>query len=234
MSDEGKVDQSAEIKSNMDVFECIATRRSIRKFLRLDVPMEMLGAVLDAGRYAPSSGNVQNWRFIVVKKPETIAQIAEASMQQLWVAQAPAIIVVCSDSEKLQMFYGTRGERLYAIQNCSASIQNMLLAAHAIGLGASWVGAFDENILGRVLGIPESVLPQAIIPIGYPDEIVPTPMHYTLESLVFVEAYGSRVANIKRVMQNPDIGGFVAKKVTGTINAVKDIVEKGKSSFTKK
>ncbi len=232
--EEVKVEEKTDISANMDVFECIATRRSIRKFMELDVPMEMLGAILDAGRYAPSSGNVQNWRFIIVKNKDTIQKIAEAAMQQLWIGQAPAVIVVCSDSEKLQMFYGTRGERLYAIQNCAASIQNMLLAAHAIGLAGCWVGAFDEAILSRVLSIPENVRPQAIIPIGYPDEIVPTPMHYTLESLCFLESYGSRIVNIKRVLQNPDVGGRLSDMIKGVVDASKDIVDKAKSKLKKK
>ena len=210
----------------MNVFEAIATRRSIRKFTAQDVPMEILGVVLDAGRYAPSAGNLQTWRFIIVKNPENRQKVAEAAMQQLWVAQAPVIIVVCAETEKIRQFYGIRGERLYTIQNCAAAIQNMLLTAHALGLGSTWVGAFDENMLRRVLNIPEDIRPQAILPIGYPDEVVPAPMHYTLENVCFFESYGSRIVNIERVLQNPIVFDKIQRMISSIANPIKDAIDK--------
>ena len=89
----------------------------------------------------------KHWKFILIRDKDTINKLAEAALQQLWIASAPFIIVVSSETEKLNQFYGVRGERLYSIQNCAAAIQNMLLAAHALGLASCWVGAFDENII---------------------------------------------------------------------------------------
>ncbi|MBN2368745.1 nitroreductase family protein, partial [Candidatus Woesearchaeota archaeon] len=213
----------------MNVFETIATRRSIRRFTSQDIPMEILGVVLDAGRYAPSAGNVQNWRFILVKNPDNKLKVAEAAMQQMWIAEAPVIIVVVAEIEKIKQFYGIRGERLYAIQNCAAAIQNMLLTAHALGLSSTWVGAFDETMLRRTLGIPEDVRPQAILPIGYPDEVVPAPTHYTLENVCFFEGYGSRIANIERVMQNPLVFEKISRMISSVVDPVKEAMQtKGK------
>ncbi len=212
----------------MNVFEAIATRRSIRKFTSQDVPMEILGVVLDAGRYAPSSGNLQNWKFILIKDPENKQKVAEAAMQQMWMAEAPFIIVVCAETEKINQFYGIRGERLYSIQNCAAAIQNMLLTAHSLGLASTWVGAFDENMLTRALNLPESVRPQAILPIGYPDEVVPAPTHYTLENVCYFESYGTRISNIERVLQNPLIFDKIQRVISGLVDAGKDVVEKSK------
>jgi nitroreductase len=212
----------------MNVFEAIATRRSIRKFTMQDVPMEILGVIMDAGRYAPSAGNIQNWRFVIVKNTENKQRVAEAAMQQLWIAQAPVIIVVCAEIEKIRQFYGIRGERLYAIQNCAASVENMLLTAHALGLGSTWIGAFDESMLRRALNIPEDIRPQAILPVGYPDEIVPAPTHYTLENVTFFEAYGSRIANLERVMQNPLVFEKIQRLISGVVDAGKDALEKGR------
>jgi nitroreductase len=217
----------------MDIFEAIATRRSIRKFMEADVPNELLGVILDAGRYAPSSGNVQNWRYLIVKNRDTINKIAEGAMQQLWIANAPVIIVVCAETEKLSQFYGVRGERLYSVQNCAASIQNMLLAAHAVGLATCWVGAFDENILRRVLNIPEDVRPQAILPIGYPDEVVPAPMHFTIDNVCYFETYGNRIINFARVLQNPNIMGRVQREVKTMGEIGKKIVDKAKEKLKK-
>ena len=210
----------------MNVFEAIATRRSIRKFTVQDVPMEILGIILDAGRYAPSTNNIQNWRFIIVKNPETKQRIAEASLQQMWMAEAPVLIIVCAETEKIKQFYGVRGERLYSVQNCAAAIQNMLLTAHALGLATTWVGAFDEAMLARTIGIPEDVRPQAVIPIGYPDEIVPAPTHYTLENVCYFESYGNRIINIERVLQNPLVFDKLQRLVSGFVDAGKDVLKK--------
>ncbi len=212
----------------MSVFEAIATRRSIRKFTAQDVPMELLGVVIDAGRYAPSSGNIQNWRFILIKNPETKQKIAEICQQQLWIAEAPVLLVVCSETEKLKRFYGKRGEMLFSVQNTSAAIQNMLLTIHGLGMASCWIGAFDEDVLKRQLSIPDDVRVQAVLPIGFADEIVPAPTHYTMENVMYFEKYGNRVSNIERVFQNPlvfdKIGGFIG----GFVNAAKDVVNKRK------
>ena len=222
-----KVKESVNPESiKMNVFEAIATRRSIRKFTVQDVPMEILGIIMDAGRYAPSTNNIQNWRFVIVKNPESKQRLAEASLQQMWIAEAPVIIVVCAETEKIKRFYGVRGERLYAVQNCAAAIQNMLLTAHALGLAATWVGAFDETMLARTIGIPEDVRPQAIIPIGYPDETVPAPTHYTLENVCYFESYGNRIINIERVLQNPLVFEKLQRLVSGFVDAGKDVIKK--------
>ncbi|MFH0875553.1 MAG: nitroreductase family protein [archaeon] len=220
-------------EAHMDIFECIATRRSVRKFMKVGVPMELIGTILDAGRYAPSSGNVQNWRFVLVKDKGTISKIAEACMEQLWIATAPFVIVVCAETEKLGQFYGARGERLYSIQNCSAAIQNMLLAAHAVGLGSCWIGAFDENQIHRALNIPDDIRPQAILPIGYPDEIVPAPLHLTLENTCYFESYGNRIINVERVFQNPDVGGRLSKEISTITEIGKDIANNVKKKLSK-
>jgi len=219
-------DSVDQVKIKMNVFETIATRRSIRKYTAQDIPMEILGIILDAGRYAPSAGNVQNWRFVIIKNKENKQKTAEAAMQQMWIAQAPVIILVCAETEKIKQFYGIRGERLYSIQNCAAAIQNMLLTAHSLGLASTWIGAFDENMLRRAIEIPEDIRPQAILPFGYPDEIVPAPTHYTLDNVCYFESYGNRIANIERVMQNPLVFEKVSRLITGFVDAGKDIVKK--------
>jgi nitroreductase len=227
--EENVVNAVNPVNIKMNVFEAIATRRTIRKFTMQEVPMEILGVILDAGRYAPSAGNLQNWKFILIKNKDNRAKIAEASMQQMWIAEAPVIVVVCAEIEKVRQYYGIRGERLYAIQNCAAAIQNMLLTAHALGLASAWIGAFDETMLRRAINIPEDIRPQAILPIGYPDEIVPAPTHYMLENVCYFESYGSRIANIERIMQNPLVFEKISRLIGGFVDAGKDIVaNKGK------
>jgi nitroreductase len=230
MADEGEApkieDSISSVNIKMNVFEAIATRRTIRKFTAQDIPMEILGVILDSGRYAPSAGNIQNWKFILVKNQDNRQKVAEACMQQMWIAQAPVIVVVCAETEKIKQFYGIRGERLYTIQNCAAAIENMLLTSHALGLGTAWIGAFDENMLRRAVNIPEDIRPQAIIPIGYPDEIVPAPTHYTLENVCYFESYGSRIVNIERIMQNPLVFEKIQRLISTIADPIKEAFEK--------
>ena len=176
----------------MEVFECIKTRRSVRKFLDVPVEWDKVGTVVDAGRCAPNAGNLQNWKFIIILEESTRKAIADACLQQHWMAKAPVHILVCSEPEKGKRFYGIRGERLYSVQNCAAAVENMLLAAHSVGLGACWVGAFDEDKLKSITGIPDYARPQAVVPLGYPGEKVPNPMQYQLENVVFIETWGKR------------------------------------------
>ncbi|MFW5991089.1 MAG: nitroreductase family protein [Candidatus Nanoarchaeia archaeon] len=180
----------------MDTLECIRTRRSIRKFKRIPVEWAKIGRVIEAGTFAPSAGNLQDFRFMVVNDDEKKKQLAHFSMDQMWMADAPVYIVVSSVFEKCRRFYGVRGERLYSIQAAAAAIQNILLAAHTQGLGACWVGGFDEDHVSELLQIPDYVRVQAIIPVGYADEKPPAPPKYHLEDMCHINFYGDNSAKV--------------------------------------
>ena len=174
----------------METLDTINTRRSIRKFKDVPVEFYLIGKVLFAGFNAPSAGNLQDYRFMVVTNPDLKKGLADAALEQLWIGSAPVIIVVFSEFTKTKRFYGIRGERLYTVQGCAAAVQNILLAAHDLGLGGCWVGAFDEDKVCSVLGIPDYARPQAIIPLGWPDEEVPSPARFKLENLVYFNRWG--------------------------------------------
>jgi len=152
----------------LDVFEAIKTRRSIRAFTEEEVSDEEIEKILDAARWAPSAGNIQPWIFVIVRDPKRKRRLSEAALNQLFIEEAPVVIVVCADQERSGRVYGRRGSDLYCIQDTAAAIQNLLLAAHALGLGACWVGAFNEDAVRHVLNIPDGVRPVAIIPMGRP------------------------------------------------------------------
>jgi nitroreductase len=158
----------------MDVFEAIMGRRSIRAFKAADVPPETVEKLIDAGRWAPSAGNIQPWEFIIVRKPEIKRKLAKAALGQSFIEEAPVVIVVCADEERSAHGYGGRGRTLYCIQDTAAAIQNIHLAAYALGLGTCWVGAFREDEAREALKIPEGIRPVAIIPVGYAAE-APSP-----------------------------------------------------------
>ncbi|MEM2947076.1 MAG: nitroreductase family protein [Candidatus Bathyarchaeia archaeon] len=158
----------------MDVFEAIKGRRSIRAFQSRDVPSGIVEKLIEAARWAPSAGNIQPWEFVIVRNPETKKRLAEAALGQSFIEEAPVVIVVCADEERSASGYGSRGRTLYCIQDTAAAIQNIHLAAYAMGLSTCWVGAFREDEARKILKIPEGVRPVAIIPVGYPAES-PTP-----------------------------------------------------------
>ena len=153
----------------MEVFDCIRTRRSIRKYKVKDVPWDDIVEILQAGKYAPFAGNILNVKFIVVKKEDKRNAISEACAQQYWMQDAPIHIVIVGEPEKAERYYGARGSRLYTIQGAAAAIENMLLTAHYLGLGSCWVGAFDEEEIRRLCNLPEHVNVQVIVTIGYAD-----------------------------------------------------------------
>lgn len=153
----------------MDLLEAIKGRRSIRKFCNKPVPEEMLARIIEAAKAAPSAGNLQARDFFVVQDDAIRQKLVKAAKGQKFISQAPVAIVVCTNSQEIDS-YGERGINLYSIQDSAASIQNMLLVVHSLGLGACWVGAFDERPVTLALGLPEHLRPVAIIPIGWPDQ----------------------------------------------------------------
>jgi SagB-type dehydrogenase family enzyme len=177
----------------MDVFEAIRTRRSIRKYKDKEIPWDNVVTIMQAGKYAPNAGNLQNWKFIVVKTDGKRKAITRACLQQDWMEQAPVFIVVVADPKKAARYYGTRGARLYTIQACAAAMENMLLTAHSLGLGACWVGAFDEDEIWRILGLPEETSVQGVLTLGYADETPEAPPKYRIEHMMFFEKWWGRV-----------------------------------------
>ena len=185
----------------MDVFECIQKRRSIRNYSKKNVDFDKLTLILEAGCKAPSSGNLQDYRFIIVNNKDKIRALAEHCNEQYWIATAPVLIIVCSDTEKTESYYGLRGQRLYSTQNSAAAIQNMLLAAHALGLGSCWVGAFNEEFVSDEFNIPGKVRPQGIITLGYREGQLEPKTENDLESMIFFNSYGSKIENMNLLLR---------------------------------
>jgi len=180
----------------MDLLELIKTRRSVRKYINKPIPWDDISNITDAGRYAPSSGNLQNWKFIVVLDKEKRKAIADASLKQYWMETAPVHIVIISEPQKAERYYGTRGERLYSVQNCAAAAQNMILEAHNLGLSSCWVGAFDEEMVKRTLRIPAEARPQIILTIGYPAEQPDKPAKLPQETLTWYNRWRGKVQDV--------------------------------------
>jgi len=157
----------------MAVLEAIKGRRSIRAFKNQDVSEEIVKKLIEAATWAPSAGNIQPWEFIVIRKPEIKRRLAEAALDQSFIEEAPLVIGVCANENRSFEGYGTRGKTLYCIQDTAAAIQNILLTAHSLGLGACWIGSFNEDEAKEAVNAPQGIRPVAIIPVGYANEVPP-------------------------------------------------------------
>ncbi|MBI2663765.1 nitroreductase family protein [Candidatus Woesearchaeota archaeon] len=172
------------------VIRAIKERRSVRSYLDVPVEWDKIIACVEAGMMAPNAGNLQIWRFVVVRGGRR-KDIAEACLQQYWMEQAPVHIVIFAKLQKEEQYYGIRGTRLYSIQDCAMAAMNIMLAAHDLGLATCFVSAFDEEAVSRIFGQQEDIRPQGVITIGYSDEKPAVPLRYRVESLIGVESYGT-------------------------------------------
>ncbi|MCB9359561.1 nitroreductase family protein [Candidatus Woesearchaeota archaeon] len=207
----------------MDVYECIKTRRTIRKFKDIEVPWDNVCKILEAGKSAPSAGNIQNWKFIVIKDKSAKSEIAEYCGNQLWIARASFLICVVADVDKARRFYGIRGERLYSGQNCAAAAENMLLMAHSLGVGGAWIGYMEEDKIISSLTLPKGIRPQCILAFGYPAENPPAPPKYTLENVMYFRQFGGQG---NRIQDIPQYKGEFSYKIKGAIDKTKSFAQK--------
>lgn len=142
----------------MEVMEAIRTRRSIRCYKSDPIPEEALAAVLEAARIAPSAGNRQEYKFMLVKDESLRKALVPICRNQAFVGQAPLVIVGCA----------TNPSRRYSFVDVAIAMDHMTLVAQAHGLGTCWIGAFDEDKVKELLGIPEDVSVVCLLPIGVP------------------------------------------------------------------
>lgn len=149
--------------------DCIMSRKSVRKFDSRTVSAETIETILKAGMAAPSAMNKQPWKFVVVQDKQMLKTIAD-SMPNIRTATAPMAIIVCGDMSKT--LDGVARE--FWVQDCSAATQNILLAAHSMGLGAVWNGLYPDlprcKFISNLLQIDNRYIPLCVVPIGYPAE----------------------------------------------------------------
>lgn len=150
----------------MNVIDAIKTRKSIRSFLDKPVEDTKLSAVLEAGRLAPSAANRQEWRFLIVRDPETRRRIAMAAGRQTFVGEAPIVIAACAETDSKVM---RCGQLSYPI-DVAIALDHMTLAAVELGLGTCWIGNFDEQLVKKILGIPDTIRIVQLMPLGYPTD----------------------------------------------------------------
>ncbi|MER3446995.1 MAG: hypothetical protein C4291_09200 [Candidatus Dadabacteria bacterium] len=143
----------------MDTFECIRKRRDIRSYIKKDVPDDVIGKIIEAGRLAPSAMNGQPWHFIVIKNKETLKELGQFCLSGRFIVDASfAVVVVTDPTNKWHEIDGAR------------AVQNMALAGWNEGVGCCWIGAIDRDKVKEKLNIPMNLHVLTILPFGYPGE----------------------------------------------------------------
>lgn len=170
------------------ILDTIKSRRSVREFLPLPVEDSIIRDILEAGRWAPSGLNNQPWRFVVIRDEDTANLLAECTKYDNIIQSAQLLIAVFLDRNA--MYDYTKDT-----QACGAAIQNMLLAAHGLGLGAVWLGEIlnKKEDVGHILEAPESMELMAVIAIGYPvSDAKASSNRHELSEIAFVEHFDTK------------------------------------------
>ncbi len=174
----------------MDVLEVIKERRSVRSYKEDPVPDELIEKILDAAKWAPSGGNIQPWRFIVVKNRILLDLLKKVSPGYL--GNAPLAIVICSDREHSFKVGGPLAKEYLTIADCSMAAANITLAARALELGTCVIKSFSHNAVKELLSIPNEVEPELIVIVGYPAETPKPPPREPIEKIAYLDRYGKK------------------------------------------
>jgi len=168
----------------MDVFQAIKSRRSIRRYKSDPLPEGLLLKVLEAALLAPSAGNRQPWKFIVVRDANRRKEIARAANNQGFIGEAPVVIAIIGDPN---------ASRWYK-QDPMIATEHMCLEATELGLGTCWIGAFDEQDVKGILRIAKELSVICLLPLGFPAESPPARERRKMGELFFREEYGQPYA----------------------------------------
>jgi len=180
----------------MDLIDVIKLRRSIRSYKDAEVPFELIRKVIEAGCWAPSGGNLQPWEFIVITDPKVKEEVVRTtysgfdvnSQPQLWLMEAPVLIVACVNTKIPKARYGDFGVYIASL-DVAMAVENMLIEATALGLGTCVVAGFREGDLGKVLKIPKYVKPLLIIALGYPKKIPNPPSKRSVDEVIHINSW---------------------------------------------
>ena len=181
---------AATVDNGQAAIENIMTRTSIRQYKDQPVEQEKIDIMLKAAMAAPTAVNLQPWHFIVITDKPTIDQLSGKRP-----TNAPLLIAVCGDTDKTSTPDGKMKLPDFWVEDVSAATENLLLAAHALGLGAVWTGVYPamERVaeVANVLNCPQNIVPVAVVRIGYPDE-APEPKDKFNEANISYNKFGGK------------------------------------------
>jgi len=164
--------KNQELKESFRIkcIESFKTRRSVRQVLDVKPDFKLIENIIEAGTSAPCAGDVQNYKIIVIEDELKRKKIGEFSYHQFWINKAPYILVILREDKELKKKYPDNGE-LYSMQNVAVVIQNIMMAIHMSKLATCWIAVKNDDGIRKMLEIPDEYHIDAVIPIGYPNEV---------------------------------------------------------------
>lgn len=168
----------------MDFFELISERHSVRSYDGRIVEKDKIQAILNSANQAPSAGNLQGYEIFVLSQKKQLDKLVNASYGQEFLGHVPVVLVFCANPSRSAERYGERGKNLYSIQDATIACTFSMMAATALGLSTVWVGAFDETEVKKIAGIPKSLQPVVLLPVGYSNDTYQIRTRRSLEDLV--------------------------------------------------
>ena len=176
----------------MEFDRVVRKRKMVRQYKAgKPIPGSIITTLMENAHTAPSAGHTQVQEFIIVKDPSTKLKLAEAALGQESVSGAPLLIVVCSNTSRSIDRYGKRGKDFYSVIDGAFASMIILLSAVNEGIGTCFVGAFEDDKVSRILGLPDHVKPIGIITLGYSNERPGKLSRIDISRLVFHDKYGN-------------------------------------------
>lgn len=161
------------------VMEIIKSRRSIRRFTPKEVEKEKIEIILESARWAPSAGNTQPWEFVIVRDPKRLGNLKMFMPGVMGNMElGPVLLCICLNLER---------QTMWSKYDLGCALQNILLTAHVLGLGACAIGGFEETVTRDILNLPENVEPCLFVAIGYPVKAVPVPSRRNIDEMLLRE-----------------------------------------------
>jgi nitroreductase len=170
---------------DMNVLDTIRTRRSVRKYKTDSIPDKDLKIILETAQQAPSAGNKQPWKFIIVRDAETKKKLGQKARRQHWIGDAGVIIAALAMDKKDPSIYERWVER-----DVMTAVEHMVLSAWELGYGTCWIGAFEQKDIKEILDIPEEMTVINLLPIGVPDQKPEPRGRKPFKEIFFAEKYG--------------------------------------------
>ena len=162
-----------------EFMKIVKERRSIRRFTPVPVERSKIDLMLEAARWAPSAGNAQPWEFVVITDSETIHTLKTVMTGVMGnMKEGSLLILICTDKNRKTAWTG---------YDIGCALQNILLCAHSLGLGACAIGGFDEEMIAGLLDLPDNFTPCLFVTAGYQEGNVDTPTRRTIEDIVLRE-----------------------------------------------
>jgi len=168
-----------------DFFETVRHRHSVRSYQSdLPVEKEKLNAIIETACSAPSAGDLQAYKIVVVSNSEKRLALSAAAQDQSFISEAPICLVFCAEPDRSAQKYGDRGRDLYAIQDTTIAAAYAQLAVVAAGMASTWVGYFDETRVKEIIELEEGLNPIAMLALGYPAELPEPTTRRRLDEIV--------------------------------------------------